>query len=271
MQVKLTEGEQARLHYTTTSNVEAWTYWVQGLAHYRRAVTKEESAAALACWKRALALDPDSAALNAMVGFKHFSDARFGWWDDRQTALAKASSFANRALALDPQNVYAHITSSFVTLMEGHYDDAVLHARTAVQLAPGSADAANFACAVLASSGYPEEAVAHGERAMTLSPNCPAYFFGQLGNAYRLSGRIDEAIAAFRAYHARNPGFGLVDLVIAYQHSRRPEEAERAAEQLMSIRRSFTIGAWAGTQFRADKAGLEADVAALRAAGLPMN
>ena len=25
MQVKLTEGEQARLHYTTTNNVEAWT------------------------------------------------------------------------------------------------------------------------------------------------------------------------------------------------------------------------------------------------------
>jgi len=31
MQVRLTEGEQARLRYTTTSNVEAWTYWVQGL------------------------------------------------------------------------------------------------------------------------------------------------------------------------------------------------------------------------------------------------
>ena len=31
MQVKLTEGEQARLRYTTTHNVEAWTCWVQGL------------------------------------------------------------------------------------------------------------------------------------------------------------------------------------------------------------------------------------------------
>ena len=30
MQVKLTEGEQARLRYTTTNNVEAWTYWAQG-------------------------------------------------------------------------------------------------------------------------------------------------------------------------------------------------------------------------------------------------
>ena len=28
MQVKLTDGEQVRLRYTSTSNVEAWTYWV---------------------------------------------------------------------------------------------------------------------------------------------------------------------------------------------------------------------------------------------------
>ena len=42
MQVKLTEGEQARLRYTTTSNVEAWTYWVQGLSHFRQALGKEQ-------------------------------------------------------------------------------------------------------------------------------------------------------------------------------------------------------------------------------------
>lgn len=35
MQVKLTEGEQARLRYTTTNNVEASTHWVRGLSYYR--------------------------------------------------------------------------------------------------------------------------------------------------------------------------------------------------------------------------------------------
>src|SRR5271155_5431311 len=71
MQVKLTEGEQARLHYTTTNNVEAWTYWAQGLAHYRQAVTKEQWGRARPCWEKALSLDPKSAALNAMLGFIH--------------------------------------------------------------------------------------------------------------------------------------------------------------------------------------------------------
>jgi tetratricopeptide (TPR) repeat protein len=106
---------------------------------------------------------------------------------------------------------------------------------------------------------------------MILSPNYPASYLGQLGNAYRLAGRIDEAIATFRAYHARSPGFGLSDLVICYQQTGRPAEAKRTAAQLLSIRRDFTIAAWAKTQFRADKAGIEADIAALRAAELPIN
>ena len=35
MQVKLTDGEQARMRYTTTSNVEAWTHWARGMSFFR--------------------------------------------------------------------------------------------------------------------------------------------------------------------------------------------------------------------------------------------
>jgi adenylate cyclase len=269
MQVKLTEGEQARLRYTTTNNVEAWTYWVQGLSHFRQQVTKEKFGPARLCWEKALALDPSSAPLNAMLGFMHFADARFGWWDDHETALSKTRAYADQALELDPKNADAYTTSSLELMMKGRYDEAVKHAKRAVQLAPGSADAATFACFVLASSGYPEEALAQIERAMNLSPNFPAYYLGHLGNAYRLTGKIEEAITAFKAYDARNPGSGLTDLVIAYQENGQPDEAKRTAERLFAARRDFTIASWLKTQFRRDAARLEADIAALRAAGLP--
>jgi adenylate cyclase len=271
MQVKLTEGEQARLHYATTSNVEAWTYWVKGLSHYRQAFTKENSTRALADWQRALALDQTSAALNGMLGFLHYIDARFGWWDDRQTAHGKCRAYTDRALELDPENPDANTASSLVMLLEGRYDEAAVHARKAARLAPGSADAASYACYVLAFAGYPKEAVAHGERAMTLSPHYPGYYLGVLGNAYRLAGRVEEAITAFKAYHARNPGFGLSDMVIAYQQTNQLEQAKATAQQLLSIRRDFTTDSWANEQFfRGDRAQLEADIAALRAAGLPV-
>jgi adenylate cyclase len=222
---------------------------------------------ALPHWEKALALDPASAALNAMLGLMHYVDARFGWWDERQTAVRKARAYADRALELDPNNPDACTTASLVFLLQDRYDESATYARRAVQLAPGSADAATFASFVLATSGFPEEGIVQSERAMTLSPNYPGYY--HLGNAYRLSGRIQEAIATFKAYDKRSPGFGLVDLVIIYQQNGQPDEARQTANRLLAVRRDFKIASWLGTQFPRDPAQLEADVEALRAAGLP--
>ncbi len=270
MQVKLTEGEHARLHYTTTTNVEAWTCWVQGMSHHRQAVTKEAQGQARFFWEKALALDPASASLNAELGLLHSFDARFEWWDDRETAIKKALAYVARALEIDPGNADAYTASSLILLFQRQHDEAVTAARKAVVLAPGSADTAELASHVLAASGYPEEAVALSEKAMTLNPNYPAVYLGTLGHAYRLSGKTDKAIEAFQAYHARNPGFGLTDIVIAYQQTGRPEEAMQTAKQLLAARPNFTIAAWLKTQFsHRDTAQVEADAAALRAAGLP--
>ncbi|MGD0533806.1 MAG: tetratricopeptide repeat protein [Methyloceanibacter sp.] len=219
-------------------------------------------------WEKALALDPTSAALNAMLGFMHCVDARFGWWDDRETALGKARTYTDKALELEPANADAYRTSSVLLLAQGRYDEAVVDAKRSVQLAPGSADVAELASFVLASSGFPEEAVILIENAMALSPNYPPVYLGILGNAYRLSGRIEEAIAAFKVYDARHPGFGLTDLVIAYQENGQADEAKQTAQRLLAVRRNFTITSWLKTQFRRDTARLDADIAALRVAGL---
>jgi adenylate cyclase len=221
-------------------------------------------------WEKALALDPTSAALNATLGFMHCLDARFGWWDDRETALGKARTYTDKALELEPANADAYRTSSVVLLAQGRYDEAVVDAKRSVQLAPGSADVAELASFVLASSGFPEEAMILIEKAMALSPNYPPVYLGILGNAYRLSGRIEEAIAAFKAYNAGHPSFGLTDLVITYQENGQADEAKQTAQRLLAARRNFTIASWLKTQFRRDTARLDADIAALRAAGLPM-
>jgi adenylate cyclase len=271
MQIKLTEGEQARLRYTTTNNVAAWTLWVEGLSYYRRAISKENLAAARACWEKALALDPNSAALCSMLGWVHCLDARFGWWDDRAIAIGKAEGYLNRALSSDPNNPDALIASAGLLWIGGRFDEAVRDARRAAELAPGSADVANLTSFYLGTAGHPDEAITHSKRAIALNPNYPALYLGNLGFAYRLAGRVEEAITAFSDYDARIPGmgYGLSDLVILYGQSGRPEEACEAAKRLLAARPGFTVADWLKTQIIRDPLRLDADIGALRAAGLP--
>jgi adenylate cyclase len=269
MQVKLTEGEHVRLRYTTTSNVEAWTYWVQGLSFHRQAVTKENTIASQLAWEKALALDPASAALNAMLGFVHSLKARFGWGDGRDTEIEKSRAYASRALELDPNNADGHLVLGLLAALNRRSEEAAAHARNAVQIARGAAEILNLASFLLAPLGYPDEALVLSRKSVALNPNYPAVYLGILGNACRLSGQLADAIEAFEAYNARSPGFGLADLVITYQDNGQPDKAKDAANRLLAARPDFTIAGWKKTQFGNDKARLDADAAALSEVGLP--
>ena len=76
-------------------------------------------------------------------------------------------------------------------------------------------------------------------------------------------------MAAFRAYHARSPGFGLADIVMIQEQAGRIEEARETAAQLVAARPTFTVTSWLRTQFRVDTEQMAADLASLRAAGVP--
>ncbi len=269
MQVQLTEGEQARLRYTTTSNVEAWSLWVEGLKFYHGPVTGESQIRAQQCWQKALALDPNSAPLNAMIGFTYFAAARFGWWEDRETSLRKSQAYVDRALAIDPENPDAHRTAAGILLVRRRFDEAVAAARKVVAFAPSHPDGLMFSAFVLACSGHAPEAIGLIQKAIKLSPTHPANYFGQLGNAYRLGGRNEEAVQAFRAYNARSPGFGLADIVMIEEQAGDIDAARKTAAELMAARPDFTVSSWIDTQFRSDTAQMERDAASLRAAGVP--
>lgn len=269
MQVQLTEGEQARLRYTTTSNLEAWTLWIQGLNYFRGPVTRDNQFNARRCWEKALALDPKSASLNAMIAFLYFADARFGWSADREAALRKGEDHVERALAIEPGNPDAYRALAGILVIKRRFDEAIVAIRKAVELGPNVADVLNFASFVLASSGRPTEGIGLAEKAISLSPNHPAWYLGNVGNAYRLAGRHDEALSAFRALHARSPGYGLPDVIIILEQAGKHAEASRTALDLRTARPDFTVRSWERMQFRIDLEQVAAEAASLRAAGVP--
>jgi hypothetical protein len=105
MQVELAEGEQARLHHTTTSNVEG----VQPLGRWALAlsprITKDNVAAATSAWEKALALD-----LRARRALRPA--------DDRPETMTNARAHVERALALDPHNADAQVIPAELMWME---------------------------------------------------------------------------------------------------------------------------------------------------------
>lgn len=271
MQVKLTEGEQARMRYTTTTNVEAWNLWIQGLNFDRRAKTPDLHRQIRQCWEKALALDPGSAVLNALLGDIHFSDARHGWTgEDRETALKKAEGYVERALALDPAIPDAHRAAAGILLVRSRFEEAAVAARRAAKLGFNLPDVMVFAGFVLTCCGHAEEAIGQIKKALPLNgPNHQPWHFGVLGNAFRLAGRTEEAHAAFQAFHARSPGFGLADIVMIQEQAGHIEAAGETATRLIAMRPAFTVTSWLRTQFRVDSEQLAADLASLRAAGVP--
>jgi tetratricopeptide (TPR) repeat protein len=118
-------------------------------------------------------------------------------------------------------------------------------------------------------SGRPAEGLLQIERAFQLCPVYPAYYLGDIGLANRLLGHHEDAIRAFQEYSRRSPGFGYADLAIIYETLGRHDEARAEAVRLKDRRPGFSIGEWSRTQFFKNPAQLEADITALRAAGLP--
>ena len=83
----------------------------------------------------------------------------------------------------------------------------------------------SFATFVVTCCGHAAEGISHLERAIALGPNYPASYLGVLGNAYRIVGRPEEALAAFWGSHAPEPGLGLADIVMVQEQAGRLEEA----------------------------------------------
>ena len=110
MQVRLTEGEQARLRYTTTTNVEAWNLWMQGLnaLSQRRRHRREQPPGPPILGEGAGARSRFGVAQRHARLHAYRRRALRLVGTTAQTALAKAEAYVERALAIDPESPDAH-------------------------------------------------------------------------------------------------------------------------------------------------------------------
>ncbi len=106
LQVELTDGEQAKLRYTTTNNIPAWMAFTRGVSHFRN-VSAESYRHARQNFEEALTADPTSAQIHAMLACTHAIEGRFSWTGDQDASLDLAKDIAEKALLIDSENADA--------------------------------------------------------------------------------------------------------------------------------------------------------------------
>ncbi|MEW9922436.1 adenylate/guanylate cyclase domain-containing protein [Marimonas sp. MJW-29] len=268
LQVELLEGEMARFRGSGTKNLEAWSSQLKAIESCRK-VTKESFGEARRHAERAIALDPTYSAPLCTLGFICTVEARHGFSEDREAALAQARECARRALEIDSYNPEAHAVEGFADAIDGNLDDAITKFDRALALNPNHADVAARLSLTLAFNGQTADAIRVAQQAITLNPHYPGWYAGVLGFAKRLDGKYEEAIEAFREYSEMVEGFGHLDLAIVYMEMGEVEAARKAAQTVLKFRPDFKVSTWKKTQLYSLKRRLELDCDCLRKAGLP--
>lgn len=268
LQVELTEGEQARLRYTTTDNIAAWTSFTRGVSFFRT-VSADTYRHARACFEEALREDPQSAQIHAMLACAHAIEGRFGWTEDREKSLELAKNHADQALEIDGSNADAYAALGYWHMAEKRLENSVAAYGRAVELGPDHADLRALYALALTFAEQADEAIRQAEQAMELNPLDPGWYCGVLGHAYRYAGRYDDALKILLEYNRQSTGFGLVDIVLTYADLGEWEKAESYAKDLLAARPQFTVANWEQTQNCIDPNRLDTDRASLVKAGLP--
>ena len=137
-------------------------------------------------------------------------------------------------MALDPNSAMTHYYAASALLPLGRFADALGHARTAVRLAPTQAEFATAVALVLVYMGRAEEAE-HAARAAYALDSTYTYALTVLGDALRHDKRPREALDAYARRGPGQTGYDLVGPALARVQLGQPDEARRAATELLAL------------------------------------
>jgi adenylate cyclase len=193
MQVKLTEGEQARVAARGTDNLEAYLKGLQSKDYLLKG-NPESNALGKQLAEEAITLDPQYAFAYRELSAAHMMDVWFRSSKSPKESIAKAMELVKKAIALDDTFAEAHGWLGFLYSMTKQYDKGVAQAEKAVALNPNSAESHYRLGKTLSLAGRWEESIPEFEKAMRLNPIPPNMYLWSLGMSYWGMGQYEEAI-----------------------------------------------------------------------------
>ena len=273
LQVKLTEGEQARVSQETTTNLEAWSCAVRGLKLFERP-SNENIAKAMALFERAVKLDPNYVWAWVRLAWTHLVASRYS--QSPSESFKKVVQIAQKTLALDDSDSDVHALLGTIYSRQKRYKEAITEGKKSIDLGPTNAQAHVILAATMNRVGRFDDAIGLVKKAMRLHPYYPAYYLQWLGGAYRMTGRYEEALTVYKQLLDRSlknefpPYVSHLFLAEVYAELGQDEKARTHAAEVLRLNPEFSLNIISKlvTYGYKDPANLERRVNALRKAGL---
>jgi TolB-like protein/Tfp pilus assembly protein PilF len=269
MQVKLTEGEQARVAAKGTNNLEAYLKSLQAKEHLLK-FNPESNALGKQLAAEAIALDPEYAFAYRELSAAHMMDVWLRSSKSPKDSIAKSRELAEKAIALDDTFAEAHGWLGFLYSMRKQYDKGIAQAEKAVALNPNSAESHYRLGKTLSLAGRWEESIPEYMKAMRLNPIPPNMYLWSLGMSYWGMGQYKEAIPWGEKAVRQEPNSLLarIWMAVIYVSSGREEEARAEAAEVLRINPKFSVKKYEKRAAFKKKEDNKRYIAALRKAGL---
>jgi adenylate cyclase len=269
LQVKLTEGEQARFLSKGAKNLQTYLKWLEGLV-YMRQFSREGNVLAKQMAEEVIRSDPEDFRGYSLMAYAQLYDVWLGLSKSPKESFGNAITLAQKAIKMDPSQADPYLILAHTYILMRRYDEAIAAGEKASELEPGSANPYATFGHVLIFSGRYEEAIRMLEKAMRLNPIPPIWYYANLAGAYRAAERWEEAIQTSMKglEKAPNSFMLLLGLTNAYVMTGRLEEARETAKAVLKANPKFSVDQYIKTSPHKDKSKVNETAEALRKAGL---
>jgi adenylate cyclase len=273
LRIKLTDGEEARVHHKHTRSLEAWNLLSRGMEHLHRG-NKTDNANARQYFKKSIEVDRGYALAYALLAWTHWHDSFHRWSEDRELSFERASFLAEKARALDDALPGVYALQGAIHLLKRRYEAAVAAGQKAVAQNPNHATNTAILAMILHYADRPEEAIRKFKTAMRLSPYYPAWFLEILGFTYLDAKQPAEALVAFEKFlerkpNARHAAHSYIGRALAYHALGQDDEARAEVAKAVEADAGISLTQLRQQSLNKDRAESEKELAILPSLGLP--
>jgi TolB-like protein len=269
---QLERAEMERAVHKPTESLDAYDYYLRGMASFHR-TTREAIDEALSCFRKAFELDPEYAAAYGMAAWCFFWRKLNGWMTDRTKEMEEGAQLARRAVEFGKNDAVAltrggHALGHF----GGELNGCIALIDKALLLNPNLAAAWFLGAWLRIARGEPDVAIERFQHAMRLSPLDPEMVRMQAGMAlaHMLAGRFDVASSWAEKALRELPGFVVAHAIHTASEALagRKEISERGVRRLHQLDPDLRISNLSWVPFRRQQ-DIDLFMDGLRKAGLP--